>query len=210
MKGLSNLAQKLLTILAQDEGRKSGSLELMPEHVILALLKSADGFGYQLLQVLNINVLGFQLVLEQSISPRENLSENSDLPPSRRLRTMLDTAVIESRSMRTDYVGTEHLLIAAIREENSVTRRFFDKTALDIDFIRSKAVEILANSGFTSEDKTEQNTPKQKPKELVDNNGQAVQKDNGKQKKTFLQEFSRDLTQLYREGKLDPVVGRVR
>ncbi|MBQ3671646.1 MAG: ATP-dependent Clp protease ATP-binding subunit [Treponema sp.] len=210
MKGLSNLAQKLLTTLAQDEGRKSGSLELMPEHVILALLKSADGFGYQLLQVLNINVLGFQLVLEQSISPRENLSENSDLPPSRRLRTMLDTAVIESRSMRTDYVGTEHLLIAAIREENSVTRRFFDKTALDIDFIRSKAVEILANSGFTSEDKTEQNTPKQKPKELVDNNGQAVQKDNGKQKKTFLQEFSRDLTQLYREGKLDPVVGRDR
>ena len=208
MKGLSNLAQKLLTALAQEEGRKSGSLELLPEHVILALLKSAEGFGYQLLKVLNINVLSFQLVLEQSISPRENLSEFSELPPSRRLRTLLDTAVIESRSMRADYVGTEHLLIAAIREENSVTRRFFDKTALDIDFIRTKATEILANSGFTSEDKTEQNNANQKPRELVDSNGQSVQKDANKQKKTFLSEFSRDLTQLYREGKLDPVVGR--
>ena len=208
MKGLSNLAQKLLTALAQEEGRKSGSLELLPEHVILALLKSAEGFGYQLLKVLNINVLSFQLVLEQSISPRENLSEFSELPPSRRLRTLLDTAVIESRSMRADYVGTEHLLIAAIREENSVTRRFFDKTTLDIDFIRTKATEILANSGFTSEDKTEQNNANQKPRELVDSNGQSVQKDANKQKKTFLSEFSRDLTQLYREGKLDPVVGR--
>ena len=50
MKGLSPRAQRLLVALAQDEGRKSGSMELLPEHVMLALLKSADGLGYILLQ----------------------------------------------------------------------------------------------------------------------------------------------------------------
>ena len=205
---LSNLAQKLLTQLAQDEGRKSGSTELLPEHVMIALLKSADGFGYQLLKALDVNVLSFQLVLEQSISPRENLSEFSELPPSRRLRALLNTAVVESHFMCTEYIGTEHLLIAAIREENSVTRHFFDKTALDIDLVRAKAGEIIASSGFASEDRNEPQAPRQKPKELVDSSGQAMQKE--KQKKTFLSEFSRDLTQLYREGKLDPVVGRER
>lgn len=206
MNGLSNLAQKILTTLAQDEGRKSGSVELLPEHVLLALLKNAEGFGYQLLKALNINVLSYQLVLEQSIVPRDSLPDFSDLPPSRRLRTLLDTAVIESRSMRSEYIGTEHILIAGIREENSVTRRFFDKTALDIDFIRQKANEIKVNSGFTSEDKIEQSSQNGKQKEFVDPSGQAVNKD--KNKKTFLSEFSRDLTQLFREGKLDPVVGR--
>ena len=49
MKGLTKKAQGLMTALAQEEGRKSGSTELVPEHVLLALLKAADGFGFALL-----------------------------------------------------------------------------------------------------------------------------------------------------------------
>ena len=94
MKGLSPRAQRLLVALTQDEGRKSGSVELLPEHVLLALLKSADGLGYILLQHLHVNVLTFQLNLEQSLVPAQKLSTDySDLPPSRRLRTLLDMAV---------------------------------------------------------------------------------------------------------------------
>ena len=67
MKGLSPRAQRLIVALAQDEGRKSGGIELLPEHLLLALLKSADGLGYVLLQHLHINVLTYQLNLEQSL-----------------------------------------------------------------------------------------------------------------------------------------------
>lgn len=202
MKGLSARAQRLLTTLAQDEGRKSGSTELLPEHVLLALLKSADGIGYEVLKALNINVLSFQLMLEQSLSPRENLSNNdfSELPPSRRLRTLLDVAVVESRSLRSEYVGTEHLLLAAIREESSVAFRFFERSGISIDTVRNAAKNIQAQLIQSSQ----QNAQPKKELEYANRNGS----DSPRQKKSFLAEFSKDLTALARDGKLDPVVGR--
>lgn len=204
MKGLSARAQRLLTTLAQDEGRKSGSTELLPEHVLLALLKSADGIGYEVLKVLNINVLSFQLMLEQSLSPRENLSNSdfSELPPSRRLRTLLDVAVVESRSLRSEYVGTEHLLLAAIREESSAAFRFFERAGLTIEDVRNAARNIQSQIA-------EQNAMQsQQPKKEVEYAGRNSENPNQKQKKSFLAEFSKDLTALSREGKIDPVVGR--
>ena len=202
MKGLSSRAQRLLTALAQEEGRKSGSTELLPEHVLLALLKSADGVGYEVLKALNINVLSFQLVLEQSLSPRENLSsEFSELPPSRRLRTLLDVAVVESRSLRSEYVGTEHLLLAAIREESSVAYRFFERSGILIDDVRGAAKSIQAQIEKQAEI---QNSKAQREPEYANWNTDGAQKT----KKSFLAEFSRDLTSLAKEGKLDPVVGR--
>ncbi len=202
MKGLSSRAQRLLTALAQEEGRKSGSTELLPEHVLLALLKSADGVGYEVLKALNINVLSFQLVLEQSLSPRENLSsEFSELPPSRRLRTLLDVAVVESRSLRSEYVGTEHLLLAAIREESSVAYRFFERSGILIDDVRGAAKSIQAQIEKQAEI---QNSKAQREPEYANRNTDGAQKT----KKSFLAEFSRDLTSLAKEGKLDPVVGR--
>ena len=202
MKGLSSRAQRLLTALAQEEGRKSGSTELLPEHVLLALLKSADGVGYEVLKALNINVLSFQLVLEQSLSPHENLSsEFSELPPSRRLRTLLDVAVVESRSLRSEYVGTEHLLLAAIREESSVAYRFFERSGILIDDVRGAAKSIQAQIEKQAEI---QNAQPQRELEYANRNTDGAQKP----KKSFLSEFSRDLTSLAKEGKLDPVVGR--
>ncbi|MBO5730631.1 MAG: ATP-dependent Clp protease ATP-binding subunit, partial [Treponema sp.] len=126
-KNLSPRAHKLVTVLAQEEGKKSGSDQLQPEHILIALLKHADGLGYILLQKLRINVLSFQLALEQSLFTRTKVGTFSDLPASRRLRSLLDAAAIESRSLRRDYVGTEHLVLAAIREQHSITSRFFEK-----------------------------------------------------------------------------------
>ena len=100
MNGLSPRAQRLLVALAQDEGRKSGSAYLLPEHVILALLKNADSVGYTLLLTMNVNVLNFQLALEQSLIPAKNVSAVMyELPPSRRLSVMLDNARLESETL---------------------------------------------------------------------------------------------------------------
>ncbi|WP_191013641.1 ATP-dependent Clp protease ATP-binding subunit [Treponema zioleckii] len=207
MKGLSVLAQKLLTTLAQEEGRKSGSVELKPEHVLLALLKNAQGYGYQLLQALGINVLSYQLILEQSLETRSPLSDLSELPPSRRLRTMLDVAVIESRSLRNDYVGTEHLILGAIREEYSESAKFFEQCGITIDVVRKTIKSIQQKNNFASEDYDSAsggNPNAEAQKEYA--NMRSPQPNNTK--KTFLSEFTRDLTQFFHDGKMDPVVGR--
>src|SRR5574344_1946130 len=153
MKGLSPRAQRLMVALAQDEGRKLGSDQLLPEHVLLALLKSGDGLGYLSLQMMHINVLTLQLALEQSVPVRTPVSDFSDLPPSHRLRTMLDVAAVESRALHTEYIGTEHLLLAAIREEQSITWRFFQKAEITIDQVRAlyrKGLLVKAPTGHRS------------------------------------------------------------
>ncbi|MCR4822304.1 MAG: ATP-dependent Clp protease ATP-binding subunit [Treponema sp.] len=201
MKGLSNKAQRLLTDAAQTEGRNSGLTELLPEHVILAMIKNADNMGFQALKVLNINILSFQLMLEQFLSGMQRLQNPpafSALPPSRRLRTLLDIAVIESRSLRSEYVGTEHLLLAAIREENSPAYRFFERSSIPLDTVRNVVRDLLnENGGEDGRDGDEVEYANAK------NNENQNQK-----KKSFLAEFSRDLTELAKKGELDPVIGR--
>jgi ATP-dependent Clp protease ATP-binding subunit ClpA len=117
IKGLTKRAHKLLTVLAQDEGRRNLSSSLLPEHVLLALIKSGDGVGYEVLENQKVNILKLQLVLEQSLKPEKDSASFADLIPSRRLRTLLDSAAIESRTLRHEFVGTEHLVIAAAKEE---------------------------------------------------------------------------------------------
>ena len=203
MKGLSNKAQRLLTEFAQIEGRNSGAAELLPEHVMLALLKSADGLGYSVLRAFDINVLSFQLLLEQALSALTRSQDSpvfTALPPSRRLRTLLDVAVIESRSLRSEYVGTEHLLLAAVREENSPTARFFARCSIHLDTVRNAIRDLQGENG--GED---QNQDSQREVEYANSRSGEHP---GQKKKSFLTEFSRDLTALARSGSLDPVIGR--
>ena len=143
MKSFSQRAQRLIVALAQDEGRKSGSSHLLPEHLMLALLKSADGLGYEILRFLRINVLTLQLELEKSIAGGTvRAGDFSELPPSRRLLTVFESAEYEARSMRNNYIGTEHLLLAAIRENASVTSRFFERAGIEFESVREAAFEV--------------------------------------------------------------------
>ena len=136
MKGLSPRAQRLIVALAQDEGRKSGSAYILPEHVILAMLKKADSVGYSLLLVMNVNVLNFQLALEQSIVPVKDITDALyEIPPSRRLSVLIDSARVEAQKLGDDYIGTEHLMIAAMREERSITNRYFIRSGISFEAI---------------------------------------------------------------------------
>ncbi len=218
MKRISPRTQKIM-ILAQEEGRKCGSTELLPEHVILALLKCADGLGYIMLQDLRINVLTFQLMLEQSIMPRETVSELSELPLSRRLRTVFDIAAVESNTLRNEYIGTEHILIAAAREEGSATYRFFSRTDFTVDTLRSAARTVQSHFHSSAQVNSDSiGSPLQKiiqdsKNDQTSFSQQPVTPSQQKRQRTvpsFLQEFTRDLTQFAREKKLDPVSGRAK
>ncbi|MBQ0002034.1 MAG: ATP-dependent Clp protease ATP-binding subunit [Treponema sp.] len=158
MKGLSPRAQRLIVALAQDEGRKSASAYLLPEHVLLAMLKSADSVGYSLLLEMGTNVLNFQLALEQSLIPAKNTNDAIyELPPSRRLSVLIDAARIEAQNLGDDYIGTEHLLIAAIREERSITNRYFLRSGISIEVIRSLLPDVRIKTPSSSCEKGERN-----------------------------------------------------
>ncbi|MCQ2610714.1 MAG: ATP-dependent Clp protease ATP-binding subunit [Treponema sp.] len=217
MKVLSSRAKRLIVALAQDEGRKSGSSYILPEHVILAMLKSADGVGYALLLCLNVNVLNYQLALEQSLVPTNPVTNhNGEIPPSRRLNSLIEAAQIEARSLRDDYVGTEHIILAAIREDRSITNRYFMRSGLDFDQIRALVPQARKRIPSSMVDKGNQKFQSLLLEEILGTDDAALHEDlpsgdkekRKDKKQSFLAEFSRDLTKECRENSIDPIVGR--
>ena len=204
IKGLTKNAHRLLTVLGQEEGRRNSSSTLLPEHILLALIKSGEGIGFIILNNLKVNILSLQLALEQSFQQDTKSVSFADLPPSRRLRTLVDSASIESRTLRSEYIGTEHLVIAAAKEEKSVFAEYLISCHIKIDDLRREAA-LLNNT-----------RPMPKLSNVFSSEGVGVfansngaqnsQKPN--QQSSFLAEYSKDITAKAKNGEVDPVIGR--
>ncbi len=214
MKSFSPRAQRLIVALAQDEGRKSGASQLLPEHLMLALIKSADGLGYAIFKILRINILTYQLDLEKSISGGSvQAGDFSELPPSRRLLTLFESAEYEARSMRNDYIGTEHLVLAAIRENASVTGRFFERAGISFEAAREAAyaarerIQTSAGSGDKAGD-AEFKRMFGHERNSYDKQVSGFGSEQKSRKEGFLKNYSRDITEIALKGLADPVVGR--
>ena len=224
MKNFSPRAKEIVSVLAQDEARKLGSKQLLPEHVILAMIKNKEGLGFQVFDKLLLEPERLLEFIEKFFADERGNPTLESLPVSRRYQQLIDIADIEANALHNDYIGTEHLLLAAIREEGSLTNRFFisaDYTIMDARFvvtelqaeqnssIRQARAETLVDTVFRSllsdevtgglfdvfDDKKDSEPHK-------------TDKSQKKAKDSFLAEYSRDLTRLARENKQDPVVGR--
>ncbi len=202
-KGLTQRAQKVLTILAQDEAKRFHSDQLLPEHIVLALLKEGGGLGFQALQKCMIDPAKMQIELEKSIPRKKSGFILGDVPPSPRGKKVLEDSAEEARLLGHEYIGTEHLLLACGREDGGETARILESYSVNIDMLREVVAELSGTSpsGSTS-GATRSSSSAQKRKASASSN----------QKKTTptLDEFARDLTHYASEGKLDPVVGRER
>ncbi|MBN1523517.1 MAG: ATP-dependent Clp protease ATP-binding subunit [Spirochaetales bacterium] len=193
-KGLTERARKILTIIAHEEAKKNNADQLLPEHVVLALLKEGEGLGVRALQRVKIDVRDMQLEIEKSLPKKKGAFAIGTIGPSKRGKKMLEVSAEEAKSMGHEYIGTEHLLIAATKELNSATAKYLAKFNIDVSTLREV---ILRLSGI----------PDNREK-----SGLSKKKQLGALKRPTptLDEFSRDLTELARNGKLDPVIGRQR
>lgn len=221
MKAFSPRAQRLIVALSQDEGRKCGASMLLPEHLLLALLKSADGVGYVVLRVLHVNVLTMQLELEKNVSGGSVLAgDYSELPPSRRLLTVFESAEYEARSMRDNYIGTEHLLLACIRENASVMERYFARAGLTYEAAREAVFEARgrldtsAGSGIKAGDAdfkrmmSGADSRSSGSERAFDRQMSGGGSEQNSKRGNFLKNYSRDITEIAVKGLADPIVGR--
>ncbi|MBU0935288.1 MAG: ATP-dependent Clp protease ATP-binding subunit [Spirochaetes bacterium] len=198
-KGLTKRAQYILTTLAQEEARQFHSTELNPEHVLLAILRSGEGGGYALVMTLKIDLAEFKIEMERVAMGRKSGFLLGDAPLSRRLKSMLETAAEEARLMNGEYIGTEHLVLAAMREQGSCFERFLSRYALSLENLRN-AVRL---SGLDSHRGPQRQTNQSSQKTAIPPRKFTVVGNT-----PLLDEHSRDLTAKAREDQLDPVLGR--
>lgn len=207
-KGLTQRAQRILTVASQEEARRSHADQLLPEHIVVAILKDGQGTACKALGSLKVDVAAFRTELERATPQRKSGFTFGDVPPSRRARTMLEAAAEEARSNGNDYVGTEHLLVAAAREDDSPTWRFLAGLALD--------AEALRKASFAAA--TRDAPPKEAEASIPPFQGEGADEDfssrpaapraESASRTPILDEFARDLTAMARADKIDPVIGR--
>ena len=206
---LSPRAKHLVTVLAQKEQLQSGSPVLLPEHVLLALVKSADGLGYAVLRALSVNVLTFQVALEQSsMMPQGTGTQDVKQNSNTRANNFLDTAAAEAKALKNGYIGTEHLVLAAVLEKESIAGRYFRKAGIPIEAVRKAVLNVQSQfkTSFVYEEGGQ--TGNYAYQTSPSSSGRYQQQAQGRQKPSALEEFGTDLTSLARDNKLDPVVGR--
>jgi ATP-dependent Clp protease ATP-binding subunit ClpC len=219
---LTQRVQRILSVSAQKEARRFNSGEILPEHVIIALLKEGAGIACKALMFLRIDLLEFRQALESGIPRINGMSPQGDAPPSKRTRKLLETAAEEARGMGSDYLGTEHLLFASIREPGSVIQGYLSRHGVDTELLRvgvqttfnrnPQAGGDFFNSVWSSGIGLAK-SPEAQRWSFRQEGGKARPRVNPASYPVLtpaLNEFSRDLTDLARGGKLDPVVGRRR
>ncbi|WP_461246588.1 ATP-dependent Clp protease ATP-binding subunit [Treponema sp. R6D11] len=219
-KGLTQRVQRLLSINAQDEAKRFSSDQLLPEHIIIAMLKDGGGTACKALMFLRIDLPEFKHVLEKSIPRIPGLIIRGEVPPSKRTKNMLDVATEEARAMGCDYLGTEHVLFAAMREQDSSVQVYLNQRAVDTDMMKVIIQTTFSwphnkNDGeYVTTDKYQSiNFHRERERVPVHAGGG---RENAPRIKPAaypvltpaLDNFSRDLTALARAGKTDPVVGR--
>lgn len=189
---------------AQEEAREMGHPAVGTEHILLGLIKEGEGVGARSLLNLGVdlekireeitNVIGTQTGGWSEVPLRE-------LPITPRAKRVLNLAFEEAQFQGVNYVGTEHLLLALLREEDGMAAQVLKSMGIRLEAVREQLVMLLGgqpgNEQGMPEEKGSPFPPAGYPK-----------KTRTKTKTPVLDSFSRDLTQMARENKLDPVIGR--
>jgi len=182
-KGLTERAQRVINILAQEEAKKLNHDKLLPEHILLGLIREGEGVAVKALINLGIDFNTLREEIVANTKKTGGILLLGDVPPSTRAQRVLELSADEARNMGHNYIGTEHLLLGLIREGDSGIFNAFEKQGIKISNVREEINRLLGTSKTEVKKKVDKRTP-------------------------TLDEFGRDLTNLGKENKLDPVIGR--
>src|SRR5512140_3600555 len=105
-KGLTERARRILTILSHEEAKRFNSDQLLPEHVVLALLRDGEGMAIKVLQRIKVDLEEMQAEVEQSLPKKKGALSVGTIGPSKRGKKLLEVSAEEAKTMGHEYIGT--------------------------------------------------------------------------------------------------------
>ncbi|MEX2274081.1 MAG: ATP-dependent Clp protease ATP-binding subunit [Actinomycetota bacterium] len=180
-----------VVVLAQEEARMLNHNYIGTEHILLGLIHEGEGVAAKALESLNISLEAVRQQVEEIIGQGQ-AAPTGHIPFTPRAKKVLELSLREALQLGHNYIGTEHILLGLIREGEGVAAQVLQKLGADLNRVRQTVIQLL--SGYTG------------GKESA-GAGEAGQ---GGQGSMVLDQFGRNLTQLARDAKLDPVIGRAK
>jgi len=190
-------ARKVMA-LANQEAQRFNHEYIGTEHILLGLVKEGSGVGANVLKNLEVDLRKVRLEVEKLVKSGPDMVTMGKLPQTPRAKKVIEYAIEEARSLNHNYVGTEHLLLGLLREHEGVAAQVLMNLGLKLEEVREEVLNLLG-AGVDPEEATAGGGGE---------SSSSSSKGKGKSKTPALDSFGRDLTELAREGTLDPVIGR--
>ena len=183
--------------LANQEAQRFNHEYIGTEHILLGLVKEGSGVGATVLKNLDVDIKKLRLEIEKLVKSGPDMVTMGKLPQTPRAKKVIEYAIEEARSLNHNYVGTEHILLGLLRENDGIAAQVLMNLGLKLEDVRQEVLNLL---GAGVEDA---------PGDLGLKMGPAAGR-KPKSKTPALDSFGRDVTQLAANGELDPVIGRKR
>jgi len=193
--------------LANQEAQRFNHEYIGTEHVLLGLIKEGSGVAANVLKNLDIDLRKIRMEVEKLVQSGPDMVTMGKLPQTPRAKKVIEYSMEEARNLNHNYVGTEHILLGLLREQEGVAAQVLMNLGLKLEDVREEVLNLLGHGMEGEGGERAGLGGRATSGSAAAGSGEATAKA-GKSKTPALDSFGRDLTELARQGKLDPVIGR--
>ena len=185
--------------LANQEAQRFNHEYIGTEHILLGLVKEGSGVAANVLKNLDVDLRKIRIEVEKIVQTGPDMVTMGKLPQTPRAKKVIEYAMEEARNLNHNYVGTEHLLLGLLREQEGVAAQVLMNLGMKLDDVRDEVLNLLGHGLESAEGSV-----------AGERSESGSQRSGSRSKTPALDSFGRDLTELARQSKLDPVIGRER
>lgn len=192
----SNRVQEVIR-LSKEEAIRLGHDYIGTEHLLLGIIREGEGVALTIFKNLGVSIPKLKKAIEEAV-PQNGISMTiGNIPLTKQAEKVLKITYLEAKLFKSNTIGTEHLLLSILREDDNLASQVLHNFDVDYDSVRMELMDIInENSTGASSGQPQRPPSEKKPVE--------------KSKTPVLDNFGRDLTKLASEDKLDPIIGRER
>ncbi len=197
---------------SREEALRLGNDYLGVEHILLGILREGEGLAIKLLLEFQVDLQRIRLELEKTL--KENRVKSitaNNIPLVRQAEKVLKITYLEAKLFKSAKVGTEHILLAILREENNLATRTLNKYGVIYENIKEELEAMIEEQNYPKAEfpgSSDENEDQGAEGSGYKGGAGAKRPADGKSKTPVLDNFGRDLTAMAEENKLDPIVGR--
>ena len=186
----SNRVQDVIR-LSREEALRLGHDYIGTEHLLLGVIREGEGIAVKILRNLGVDLYKLKKAIEDTVRTSGGTLTIGNIPLTKQAEKVLKITYLEAKLYKSDVIGTEHLLLSLLRDDDNIAAQILHQFNIHYDVVRAELDNII--SGKPSSPQAHQPAPEKKPE---------------KSKTPVLDNFGHDLTKLAGEDKLDPIVGR--
>jgi ATP-dependent Clp protease ATP-binding subunit ClpC len=215
----AKFSQRVKDVLSysREEAIRLGNDYIGLEHLLLGIIREGEGMAIQILTYFGVDLLKIRKEIELAIanSDYSKIRTTENIPLIKQAERALKITYLEAKLFNSDLIGTEHLLLAILKDNDNIVTKAFQNYGIDYDAVKDELKAIISNADggmkLDPKDELPGGTADDDPEEGSQNFGGNIKKiSDSKSKTPVLDNFGRDITKYAEEGRLDPIVGRAR